>query len=203
MRIPTLVLCFLLLAGVSAASAQGLSFGAKGGVNFANIAISPEVDDDVNFNYILGLAAGAFVVWPVTERLDVQPEVLYSRKGVEIGQPPAKVKAELDYLEIPVIARYRLRSVGGAPLRVFGGPSFGFRLRAREKARFGGETMERDISEEIERFDLGLVGGAGVEIGRIVIDGRYTWGVADIDSEKEDDVKVRNRVISVMGGFRF
>jgi hypothetical protein len=43
-----------------------------------------------------------------------------------------------------------------------------------------------------------------VDIGRVVIDGRYTWGLTNINrNPDEDDTTLRNRVFAVMAGFRF
>ena len=55
----------------------------------------------------------------------------------------------------------------------------------------------------MERFDLGLVAGAGLEFGRFVIDGRYTWGLSNINKDESEDVKIKNRVFAVMAGIRF
>ncbi len=45
MRLATSVLVLLLVGGASTASAQGASWGIKGGVNFANLHFE-DADDD-------------------------------------------------------------------------------------------------------------------------------------------------------------
>ncbi len=50
--------------------------------------------------------------------------------------------------------------------------------------------------------------GAGVDFGKFTIDGRYTHGLTDLndfDEILDDDeiVEVKNRVWSIMAGFRF
>mgnify|MGYP003289963483 CR=1 FL=1 len=44
---------------------------------------------------------------------------------------------------------------------VVGGPAFGYLLRARTRADFGEATEEIDVADEVERFDFGVVVGAG------------------------------------------
>ena len=45
--------------------------------------------------------------------------------------------------------------------------------------------------------------GGGVEIGSIVIDGRYTLGLQDIDKDTSDTIKTTNRAVSLTVGFKF
>ena len=48
-----------------------------------------------------------------------------------------------------------------------------------------------------------MVAGGGIEVGAVVIDGRYTHGLRDIDKDKSYTVKVTNRTWSLTAGFRF
>jgi hypothetical protein len=75
-------------------------------------------------------------------------------------------------------------------------------MRARTRTEFSGSTEELDISDSVERLDYGLSAGGGVEIGSMVIDGRYSFSLSDIDADL-DEVKGKNRVITATVGFRF
>ncbi len=107
------------------------------------------------------------------------------------------------YVEIPLLARADF----GAPqsaTRVFvvGGAAPAFKLSARGTAEFEGEKQTQDVGRQIERFDLGLIGGVGVEFGRALIEARYTHGLHRIntdDNEPED--RLNNRVFRVTMGF--
>lgn len=57
--------------------AQKVSVGAKVGLNLANII----GDDAGNTNIYVGFNAGLFFEIPVTEKLSIQPELLYSTQG--------------------------------------------------------------------------------------------------------------------------
>jgi hypothetical protein len=48
-----------------------------------------------------------------------------------------------------------------------------------------------------------VVAGAGVNFGRFTLDGRYTWGLTNLNSLRDDEMKIRNRVFSIMAGVRF
>ena len=51
-------------------------------------------------------------------------------------------------------------------------------------------------------MDVGLVAGVTADVGRLVLDGRYTWGLTNIEKEATAE-KTRNRVISLTLGLRF
>lgn len=191
MRIPVLTL-ILAIATVAPATAQ-MSYGVKAGVNYADLSF----DGDVPSSGRVGLLAGGFATIPLFGWLAVQPEVIYTVKGTSVDVADVKSDLIVDYVEVPLLARISIRR----KIYVAVGPSMAFRVRARSRTAFGGSTEEIDLKEDVESFDLGVVGAAGIDLGRWVFDGRYTHGLSDIDAR--DDAKTRNRVLSVSAGIRF
>jgi hypothetical protein len=194
MRLLPAALVLILMFG-SSASAQ-ITYGAKAGVNFANVSFA---DEDVPSSSRIGLLAGAFATVPLTGWLSVQPEAIYTVKGASIDIFDIESDYIVDYLEVPVLARVPIQR------RVYlaVGPSIAFRIRARNRTSFGGSTEEVNIADDVESLDIGVVGAAGLEMGRWVFDGRYTHGFSDTDADTSDNVKIRNRVFSVSAGLRF
>ncbi len=201
LRVHVLVLGVLLVCGGSTA-AQGLAVGLRGGVNFANVSFDGD-DAGPSLDRRMGVVAGGFVTLPLISWLDVQPELLYSSKGAQLDEEGIQSKLVLDYLELPVLGRVSGAAPGGTRFYVVAGPTVSFRLRAKTRTEFGNATEERDISDEVERLDIGLAAGAGLEFRRFVIDGRYTHGLSDIDSDTTDAVKISTRVFSLTAGIRF
>ena len=77
------------------------------------------------------------------------------------------------------------------------------KLSARARHEFLGQEGSRDLDRNIEPFDLGLVGGLGVEFGRGMIEARYTHGLLRINTDdNEPNDWINNRVFSVTVGFR-
>jgi hypothetical protein len=203
MRICSMALC-LLLAGTTAATAQQpAAVGVKVGVNSANLLFDAD-GADVSFDRRTGLVGGLFVIVPANRTVALQVEGLYSQLGAAFDEEEASGKIELDYFTVPVLLRVSGPRSQRASVHAFGGPSFGIRLRARSSGAVEGESADRDISDEVERMDVGLTAGAGVDIGRITIDGRHTWGLRNINRDSgADDVKIKNRAFAVMVGVRF
>ena len=190
--------CAALLICASPARAQGLSFGVKGGLNVATQDLSGE-GGDVSPDPRFGLVAGGFIRMPLASWLDVQAEGLYAEKGSRIKVAGAESTLIVDYVDVPVLARVRLAHLFFAE----GGVSMGFRLRAKTRARFSGATEEIDVSDQVERFDVGVAMGGGVEFGRLILDGRYTLGLTDIDKDKTDAAQAKNRTLAATIGIRF
>lgn len=195
-RTPAAVTLWLVVVGAAPAAAQGIEFGGKAGVNFANLHFQEEVD--VPIDNRIGLIAGGFVTIPLGARLSIQPEGLYSQKGAKFDELGASGRIELDFLDVPILVRYAF-----GHLFVFGGPSVGLKLRARQFIEFGDDEEEVDLDDEVESSDFGLVAGASYEIGRVSVEGRYTWGLRNINAVDRDEVEIQTRVYAVLAGFRF
>jgi len=185
----------LTLACASPVAAQ-ITYGVKAGVNFADVSFD---GDDVPSSSRVGVLAGAFATVPLTGWLSVQPEAIYTVKGASIDIFDIESEYTVEYLEVPVLARVPVHRT----VYVGAGPSFAFRIRARSRTSFGGSTEEVDIADDVESLDFGIVGAAGLQVGRWVFDARYTHGLSDTDADTSDTVKIRNRVFSLSAGFRF
>ena len=182
--------------------AQGLGFGAEGGVNLATF--HEDAGGETPFDFRTGVIAGGFVTWPLGSRLALQPEVLFAEAGAKATLGGGTSTQKLDYVDVPVLASYRIAGGPERHLAVFGGPAFGIRVRATSEASFGGgSTLEMDVSDQVTRTNLSVVGGLAYHRGRLVVDGRYSWGLSDIDKDTTDNIKINMREMSFMAGWRF
>ena len=192
----------IALLSARPALAQIPGLGVKAGINLASQSTGSDDGDDAGLKSLRGIVAGVFATLPVTSWLDVQPEVLYSVKGSSFEDTGIRSDVLVDYLEVPLLARFSIRG-GRIGYYVAGGPFTAFRMRARTRTVFPGATEEIDIGDEVQRLDYGLAAGGGVEFGALVVDGRYTHGLKDVDKDTSDSIKVTNRSVSITLGFRF
>lgn len=182
--------------------------GVKGGVNFAKM--SGAEDDFVNITQRLGLIGGVWVRIPARSPFSFQVEALLSEKGFAFGGDVEEIdfsgNLRIRYIEVPLLARVDFGTSGSSPrFYVLAGAAPAFRLGdGTLKLEAEGEEEEADFEdatgEELKSFDLGLVGAAGVEFGRALVEARYTHGLM---AAGEDDDSPKHRVFSVMVGFRF
>ena len=198
------VMGLVAICAVSPAHAQPVEFGAKVGPSFGVLTADPEGED---YERRIAASGGGFLVLPITGRIGVQIEALFSPKGAKLYAEDLGLTSTLllDYLDFPVLARIGAES---SAFHVFAGPYVGVRVRAKRQisASGGGITSgERtDMSAEVERFDWGMVAGAGMHRGqRLVIDGRYAWGLTDVNKDTSLGIRFRSRVLTILAGVRF
>lgn len=169
----------------------------------------------------LGASAALASVGPVI----LVAEAYYRQKGArsvaEFNQQVFEEGAAeigLDYVEIPVLLRVNLPTVGERFVPyVNGGPAFAWKIDCG--IRFQGETgtaeqdcddlQEGNFEETLRSYEQGLVLGGGVDIavlggiGAINIDARMTRGLSRINETAQGGAEVRNRAFSVMLGYSF
>ena len=192
----TVALLVAVLGMASPAAAQA-AFGVRVGANFANLSFDP--DDEQDTSTRTGLNVGGFASIPFNARFAFQPEVLYSQQGSKASEDGFEATLKLDYVNVPLLAKINLSS-GQNPVSLLVGPQIGFRTGAQVES----EGVEVDIEEQTESTDWGLVIGMSATVGKfVVLDGRYTWGLSNINADPEDNQKVKNRVFTVSVGVMF
>ena len=182
--------------------AQPISGGLKGGVTAARLpGVTDAVDVTVDEETRWGGTGGVFVTLPLNDSVAFQPEALYVMKGATLGVGPSTTLAfDANYLELPLLLRFGRSS---RPLYFLAGPAVGFRLAAVAREVVNGVTETRDFSDQIKRVDVGVSFGGGATFGRFLVEGRWTEGLSDVESEDQFGTDVRHRVFALLAGFRF
>lgn len=115
--------------------AEKVAAGMKTGLNITGLIGSDSGAGDGAKMQKSGLVAGGYVIFPLINEFQVQVECLISQKGAiykyEIFDMVYEEILKLTYLEIPVLARYNVKSRGGAKTAILFGPSFGIKLSAK------------------------------------------------------------------------
>ena len=187
--------------GITAVSAQeSVMFGAKGGVNFSNMSSDGFDDNNSRTGFHLGLLAEV----PLTDRISVQPEVLYSTQGTEARRMVQGTsylgEYKLDYIQVPVLAKIYL--IEGLALEV--GPSFNFLANEEAKITTGSVSTTTD-TDYGSSFEFGGALGASYKFrGGIFGSARYTQGFTDaFDSDSWDGDAVKNNGFQLGVGLLF
>ncbi|WP_327018593.1 porin family protein [Croceibacter atlanticus] len=166
--------------GFTSVQAQdGVSFGAKGGVNFAKLTGDDVEDADGRTSFHVG----AIVEIPVSDRFSVQPEVLYSGQGLQSEEDGIESKIKLDYINVPVLAKFYLTD----GLSLEGGPQFGFLVNDEfEIEDSNGNSIEVEDLDAAS-FDLGAALGLGYKFTNgLFLQGRYVLGLSNVDDSEEE-----------------
>jgi Outer membrane protein beta-barrel domain len=194
----TVVVC--LLAGASRASAQDkVQGGVIGGPGWSTLTVKSD-GTFPDFSTRSGMAVGAFIVTPTRHGIGLEPEVLVTIKRAKATQAPVEALFRLTSLEVPILLRFTAPQQ--TAFHALFGPTFGFLLKARELRTESGITEDRDLSEVTESVEFGLTGGAGVDIGRLRIDGRFTWGLTHLNIDTSGNTSIKSRMFTVLAGVR-
>ena len=60
-----------------------------------------------------------------------------------------------------------------------------------------------DVKSHYESLDLGIIGGAGVEISRFLVEARMNWGIKNVAKASGGGVTdIKTRSFAVLAGFR-
>ena len=152
------------------ANAQ-VKFGPIAGVNLANVGGDESSDNDMK----LGFHVGGIVEISVNDNFMVAPGIIYSIKGTQ-SKTNSDFKVNLNYLEIPINAKYKLES----GLNFFAGPYIGILMSA--KATDG--TTDDDVKEFIQSTDVGLNIGLGFDLeSGLGFSAQYGLGLSNLNKD--------------------
>lgn len=194
-----LIAMALVVFMAGTASAEGMLFGIKGGLNMANLS----GDDVENTEMKMAFGGGIWMNYAFTEAFSLQPEVMYMIKGANIKDLDDGIT--LNYIDLNILFKYSIPMEGNFAPYLFAGPYLGMLLSAEAPDWETGEVV--DIKDETKSMDMGAMLGAGFDYmleagGCISLDARYAMGLTAIDdSEMEMDAK--NTGIMVMVGYGF
>ena len=159
-----------LLAGVSfAAQAQSIKYGVKAGVSLTNVTNSG--DDAANK---FGFNGGVLANFAINDMFSIQPEVLYSNKGLKEKNSSNNLRLALNYIDVPVLAKV---ATGATGLFFELGPQVGFRTSAEVKD----SNTSLSLNDAVKSVDFGYAAGLGFQTESGAMVGlRYNGGFTNV-----------------------
>jgi len=201
----TLVIGALACLLAMPAPASAVQFGLKAGANSANLTGQDAQDIETTIKTKLGFVGGIFLNFPMGSVFSLQLEGLYTMKGSEMivtGTDPFTGKLYANYIEIPLLLKFRIPTPGISPF-VFAGASVGFKLS--EKLTEDGQEVPLEEAF-FKNNDYGAIFGGGLNIGgHFHLDVRYSMGLEKVIStiEGETPLDIKNGVWSATIGIGF
>jgi hypothetical protein len=197
---------------ISVSASAGIGF--KGGMNFTKWTGDDwgETDD---FSWKPGYKFGAFLTFPMTPVVKIQPEVYFASKGWkfdgDLMGEDYSVTLTTNYVEVPVLLKLDMDTGMSILPSIFAGPYVGFLVGdPKMEMELGGQSDEEDLNkDDFNSVDFGGVVGASMDYNMVAttltIEARYNIGFTSIAKEDVDDeeVDVKNMGFSIMAGFSF
>ncbi len=198
-----LIIALALSGLVSGEEERPVRFGVKSGVSIAGLAGG----DASGWESVVGFTGGLYLRWKLSERLILQPELLYTMKGAsyteDFGGDELEITLRIDYLEIPVAAKYVIPLSASFDLHLFAGPFLGFKVRGRQEAEYRGSSTKEKI-DGLNGADFGMIVGASLDWrafaeGSFNLDIRYAPGFNPVFSGGSE----KNSVWAITAGYTF
>ncbi len=180
------------------AQGEGLKFGAKLGLNMSNIlqVTTFDFDNPPKTKPSLHLGGTMNIGFGRNGNFSLSTDLLYSRKGAKVydiddNGDEQWVNANLSYIELPIVPRYRLNF----GLYFETGPYLGFLMGASRDGETEYDTIDsngdettRKHKEDVKGMDFGWVVGLGyIHESGIGVGYRNAIGFMNIDDPEDAD----------------
>jgi hypothetical protein len=227
MKKPALFILFVLALLSNEAVAQTQpQFGVRVGGNLAQLRGEDNAFGKDATDRKLGFTVGAYALFPITNHIGIQPELLYTQKGGSVDEAflddelegTFKSDFNLNYLEVPVLVKYGFNTRSRVVPSVYAGPYMAYGINRSIGFEVSGEDgdldFEIDADDAFERMDYGAVFGVDFDYrlrrNTATIGLRYNLGLANvfkddaflIEDEELGNLKARTQEISLVLGVR-
>jgi hypothetical protein len=215
--IKLLVVVILLTMSTGTFAQSKFRFGAKAGLNLAGMLVKDN-DQDISkdFKLKMGLNIGGLVEYAFTEKFVLESGLSFSMKGHKFDKAGLKYNYNLNYIELPINAAYKI-SLGNIKIAIKAGPYFGFALSGKMKSKDkifmapdGSLTDELKINigtdkdkDDLKPLEIGFNFGAGIEFNGMLFGAQYGLGLANLSPDTGNGAKVKNKVIGIYVGYLF
>lgn len=199
----------LLVQNVSfGQSRQRWSVGPRLGLNLTNFTgvVGPTITADSRTNQLFpGLSAGVGFMYSDMSRFGFAADVLYSQRGSHNAYGDQSLNYRINYLEVPITARYFLTKSGNFRPNIYGGVVPALYLSHATIVKGGSIDVIPEPTNPYRIADVGLTAGfqANFRTGasqRFTLDARYTYGITALSKLNND---LRNQMITVGLGYNF
>ena len=196
---------FLLLIftmTINTSYSQSIGLGIEGGVNIANISVTP----DQTTSSRTGIIIGGIVDINISKNFTIAPGIRFNMKGFSTTVNGVTYTDKLNYLEIPALIKVKFPLTEVKPY-IIGGPVVGFRISANEEQSNGVNSQTVDASSAYESIDFGLIFGGGLDFKvasktELFIQPAYCLGLSNV-WKQSTTVTVKNNGFQITGGVKF
>lgn len=176
------------------ASAQiipSFGFGAKGGINLAQLSTSNTFSSGNRAGYNVGLWARIGALG-----LNLQPEMYYASKSATVTNSIGTNTVTFNSIDVPILLGYKFGALGlGGHLLT--GPVVSFLINKDQS--FSNALVSASTARDYKNQDLAWQFGAGIDLKNITFDLRYEKGLSTLnnDSGYQDKLNLFNLGVAI------
>ena len=183
---PKLLLIFItIITNGAIAQKESVNYGIKAGLNVGKIAIFPPLQNRTEY-YGTGLVAGGFIKIPILKKTKLQIETLYNlhRSSLKFtGGDVNAIDLSLHQISLPVQLSYSIIPSVSVNAGVSGNYNFYF---SQKVMRDFGTNPSFNITDEIVKFQSGLLGSVTFYSKNIFIDARYNRMLGNLFKQQSE-----------------
>jgi hypothetical protein len=215
----------LLFIGINASAQYGspLRFGVKAGLNLnsASMDIKNVAIKNLKIGYDVGLTAE----YQMSDLFYLQSGAYFTTKGAVLKSEKAssdiknwKNSVNLQYVQVPLLASFKLEMVTDTKLFVNMGPYFAYGIGGKTIVKNDYTDADTPSTKDeynsfddsyFKKFDFGLMYGAGIEFEKFVYGIQFEFGLLNI-AEKSNGLNpqintkgFKNKGVSFNIGYKF
>ncbi len=160
--------------------------GIRVGVNASHVGSdNPLLDaSGVKAGLNIGVAAGTQLTYRAP--LFLESGLYYTQKGGNYGSGPDKVTCDLNYLELPLLIKYKHFVGNQTSIQPYAGGYLAVGTDGNIKNHNTRMAESSFDDHNFSRFDGGLKIGCGVGFNMLYLDASYDIGLANISQDKFD-----------------
>lgn len=185
----TLLALVIITAGASAQS----RFGVKAGLNFNKVSNLGDLTANATLKNKTGFHVGVLYQFRIPfVGLAIQPELLYSQKAQNVSWQTNAGTASMDFIELPVNIQWGIDLLLFRPF-IQVNPFISYAIGK-------GDVISDVEWDSLNRFDYGVGLGAGVEIWKFQLTGKYNWSLGKLSDDNLHglgDAKLRGFQVSL------
>jgi len=179
-------------------ASEKFNFGIKLGLNVSNQNLEYDIPDfpfDIKTSSLTSFHVGVFGEFILSDKIELKPELLFSREGSKIDLDVLKFNQTLSYIKAPILVKiYPFNN----DLSILAGPQFGFLVD---------DEIDLDVDDgelidnSFKSFELSATLGLEYDIiNNFVLGARYNLGLTD--SSDDDIASLKNNNFQAYIGFR-
>jgi len=175
-----------------------LYLGPKAGVHGSWVSNTTTAGSDSKT--LLGYQFGVVGKFGITEKLAIQPELIFTRKGAKETFNGGEAKSLASYIGIPILAKISVIKIGNIMLHGSGGIYTNITTSMKSIYEFDQFSEETKLSSNHYKtvdFGISFGGGATYDLGHGLLVGEITIEHGFVDMYEDDYLAESNRNTTV------
>jgi len=188
------LLVFMFVMSMTMVASAQITWNVKAGGGIANLWGSDA--DDYKSHIVAKVGVG--IEKPLSRNWSLMPSFEVAWKGCEYEYYDYEETADILYLQIPIVAAYRINLSNDWNMALKVGPYIAYSVYSKGKSSYGSYSESYDL--DIEKFDAGFDAGFDFEYHRFVFGAEAEIGFLSLVGE---DAIVKNLAFYATIGYKF